>query len=263
MIGRNNSKGEQLARVNSKPQQRKQQASMVHTDLSSSEGEYRSLTQIVASKLRKSIYDGSIFDGEYGPGSRLNITDLAKRLDVSAIPVREALRRLEAEGLVEFQPNRGVVVRELSAADLRELFLVRLPLETLAATEAARLRSEKSLQALESILRKMDATRQSDVWRSLHEHFHEELYALSQLPRLTQTIVGLRGQMRPYAKLYNDDPDQVKHVQKEHYAVLQALRKRDYADIKSIIHEHLSRPARLALSKLGGPPELMNDFART
>lgn len=227
------------------------------------EAEYKSLTQIITSKLRKSINDGSIFDGEYGPGSRLNISCLAKRLKVSTIPVREALRRLEAEGLVEFQPNRGVVVRSLSAADLQELFLVRLPLETLAATEAARLRSESSLQVLESILRKMDAVRQGDVWRALHEQFHEELYRLSEFPRLTKMIVGLRGQMRPYARLYVDNPSQIKHVQVEHYALLKAVRKRDYAGIQRIIHEHLARPARLALNKLGGRPEMVSNFARS
>lgn len=243
-----------------KPRHRKSQTFVEPTRLSGPEGEYRSLTQIVVSKLRKSIYDGSIFDGEYGPGSRLNITDLAKRLDVSPIPVREALRRLEAEGLVEFRPNRGVVVRELSASELRELFLIRLPLETLAATEAARLRSEKSIQVLESILRKMDGANQADMWRTLHERFHEELYALSQLPHLTRMIVSLRGQMRPYAKLYSDDPEQVKHVQEEHYALLQALRKRNDASIKRIIHEHLARPARLALGKLGAAPEIIADF---
>jgi DNA-binding GntR family transcriptional regulator len=101
--------------------------------------------------------------------------------------------------------NRGVVVGELSAAGLRELFQVRLPLETLAATEAARRRSEKSLQTLESTLRKMDAASRSDAWHTLHERFHEELYSLSELPRLWQMIAGLRGQMRPYAKLYHDD----------------------------------------------------------
>lgn len=255
-----NKNGGQTVLGNEKPRQREAATAAKLTRLSSPESEYRSLTQIVASKLRKSIYDGSIFDGEYGPGSRLNITDLAKRLDVSAIPVREALRRLEAEGLVEFRPNRGVVVRELSAAELRELFLIRLPLEALAVTEAARLRSERSLQLLEAILRKMDTARQDELWLTLHERFHEELYALSQLPHLTRMIVGLRGQMRPYAKLYNDDPEQVKHVQAEHYALLQALRKRDKGSIKRIIQEHLARPARLALGKLGAATELIADF---
>lgn len=244
---------------NSKPRQRRQPSKQEASRLSGPEGEYKSLTQIIVSKLRKSIFDGSIFDGEYGPGSRLNITDLAKRLDVSAIPVREALRLLEAEGLVEFRLNRGVVVRDLSAAELRELFLVRLPLEALAATEAARWRSEKSLQTLESTLRKMDAASRSDTWHTLHERFHEELYSLSKLPRLSQMIAGLRGQMRPYAKLYHDEPEQTQHVQAEHYELLKALKKRDKEKIAQIIHEHMARPARLALAKLGAPKETAFD----
>jgi DNA-binding GntR family transcriptional regulator len=256
-----NDDGDGLVVGDLKPRRRGPSSSLDVARMSGPDGEYKSLTQIVVSKLRKSIFDGSIFDGEYGPGSRLNITDLAKRLDVSAIPVREALRQLEAEKLVEFRPNRGVVVRELSATELRELFLVRLPLETLAATEAARWRSEKSLQALESVLHRMDAAGPSDTWSVLHERFHEELYALANLPRLSQMIIGLRGQMRPYAKLYSDDPEQVRHVQAEHYTLLKALRKRDEASIKRILHEHLSRPARLALSKLGAAEEMTADFS--
>lgn len=244
----------------SKQRRRKQPSKQEMPRLSGPEGEYRSLTQIIVSQLRKSIFDGSTFDGEYGPGSRLNITDLAKRLDVSAIPVREALRILEAEGLVEFRLNRGVVVRDLSAAELRELFLVRLPLETLAATEAARWRSEKSLQTLELTLNKMDAVSRSDTWHALHEGFHEELYSLSNLPRLSQMIAGLRGQMRPYAKLYHNDPDQSRHVQAEHYALLKAIKKRDKNKIAQIIHEHLARPARLALAKMGAAKEIAFDI---
>ncbi len=130
------------------------------------------------------------------------------------------MRLLEAEGLVKFRLNRGVVVRDLSAAELRELFLVRLPLETLAATEAARWKSEKPLQTMESILRRMDATSKIDTWQSLHENFHEEMCSLSGLPRLSQMIAGLRGQMRPYARLYDEDPEQVRNVQTEHYALV-------------------------------------------
>jgi DNA-binding GntR family transcriptional regulator len=229
--------------------------------LAESEGEYRSLTQITLAKLRKSIYDGSIFDGGYGPGSRLNMTDIAKRLNVSAIPVREALRRLEAEGLVEFQVNRGVVVRQLSAAELRELFLVRLPLEKLAGAEAARLADTKSLRALGSILKDMDATEYGPTWHTMHEHFHAELYALSRLPRLGQMIASLRGQMRPYAKLYQDDPEQRRLIQSDHYAMLRALDKCDQESIARIIGEHISRPARVALAKLSEGKEMAADFS--
>jgi DNA-binding GntR family transcriptional regulator len=107
----------------------------------------------------------------------------------------------------------------------------------------------------------MDSAGPSDTWSVLHERFHEELYALANLPRLSQMIIGLRGQMRPYAKLYSDDPEQVRHVQAEHYTLLKALRTRDEASIKRILHEHLSRPARLALSKLGAAEEMTADFS--
>lgn len=225
-----------------------------------SEGEYRSLTQIVVAKLRRSIYDGTIFDGGYGPGSRLNISDIAKRLNVSAIPVREALRRLEAEGLVEFRVNRGVVVRQLSAAELRELFLVRLPLEKLAGSEAARWADAKSSRALGSILKEMDATEYGPAWHTIHERFHAELYGLSRLPRLGELIASLRGQMRPYAKLYQDDPEQRRLIQSEHYAMLKALGKRDQESIARIIGEHISRPARVGLAKLSEGKEMAADF---
>lgn len=229
--------------------------------LAAPENEYRSLTQIITDRLRQSIYDGSIFDGKYGPGSRLNMTDLAKRLKVSAIPVREALRRLEAEDLVEFQVNRGVVVRQLSAAELRELFLVRLPLEKLAATEAARRADAKSVQALRLILKEMDAVEYGPTWHTMHERFHRELYSLAKLPRLGQLIANLRGQMRPYAKLYQEDPVQRRLIQSDHYAMVKALRAHDQDSIAQIIGEHISRPARLALSKLSEGNEMAADFS--
>lgn len=230
--------------------------------LADTDGEYRSLTQIITAKLRKSIYDGSIFDGKYGPGSKLNITDLAKRLNVSAIPVREALRRLEAEDLVEFRLNRGVVVRQLSARELHELFLVRLPLEVLAVTEATRVADADSVKQLTSILKNMDAAGYGPEWHIMHERFHQELYALSGMPRLCQMVASLRGQMRPYAKLYQDDTVQRRIVQSEHYAVLKALRKHDRDEIGRIIREHISRPARLALAKLSADKEMVADFSR-
>lgn len=246
----------------SKPVQAQRHAADQHVDAGSAETqpEYRTLSEIIASKLRRNIYDGSIFDTEYGPGARLNISDLAKRLKVSPIPVREALRRLEAEGLIDFHPNRGAVVRTLSASELHELFLIRIPLETLAATEAALSGDTGSFAQLKPILEEMDATVQAELWRNLHERFHQQLNKLSNLPRLAELVTGLRGQMRPYAHLYTDDPSQIRHVQVEHYAILKALRTRNIEQVKSIIYEHLARPARIALAKLGATPEMLERF---
>lgn len=207
---------------------------------------YRSLTQIIVELIRQEIYEGT-----YKPGARLNIADLAQRFQASAVPVREALRNLEAEGLVEFRPNRGVVIRDLSAREVRELFLMRLPLELLAATQAALLADDAALDGIEAILKRMDEAVGTEDWHTLHEQFHHEFYTLSQLPRLIQHVEVLRGQMRPYAKLYLSDPKHVEMAQSEHYRMVAAARARDPNAIRLALVEHLRRPAHMALSALG------------
>jgi len=207
---------------------------------------FRSLTQIIVEQIRQEIYEGA-----HKPGGRLNISDLAQRFDASAVPVREALRNLESEGLVEFRPNRGVVIRELSAREVRELFLMRLPLELLAATQAALLSDDAALDAIEANLARMDAMAGTEEWHALHEEFHHAFYSLSQLPRLTQQLDVLRGQMRPYGKLYLSDPKHVAMAQAEHYRMVEAARARDPDAIRPALVEHLRRPAHMALSALG------------
>lgn len=207
---------------------------------------YRSLTQIIVAQIRHGI-----FEETYKPGARLNIADLAQHFNASAVPVREALRNLEAEGLVEFRPNRGVIIRELSASEVRELCLMRLPLELLAATQAVLHADDAALDSIDLILKRMDEVDDAEAWHTLHDQFHHEFYALSHLPRLTQYAGVLRGQMRPYSKLYLSDPKHVQMAQAEHYAMIAAARRRDPHAIRPAMVEHLQRPAHMALAALG------------
>lgn len=217
--------------------------------------DYRSLTQIVVTHLRNGI-----FRGEFPPGSRLNIADLATQYNVSAVPVREALRNLETEGLVEFRVNRGAIVRELSRNEVRELYLIRLPLELLAAIEASHHADEKSIRVLEAILTKMDKlTIGSEKWHELHGRFHDELNLLAQLPRLSQMIRVLRGQMRPYSKTYLENSEHLTAAQAEHYQLVEAVRGGNQPAIKRLIREHLHRPARLAMRAFGASETLEID----
>jgi DNA-binding GntR family transcriptional regulator len=207
---------------------------------------YRSLTQIIVELIRQGIYEGT-----YKPGTRLNIADLAQSFSASAVPVREALRNLEAEGLVEFRLNRGVVIKELSAGEVRELFLMRLPLELLAATQATLNADAGAIDHVEAILKRMDAVAETEEWHVLHDEFHHEFYGLSALPRLTQYIEVLRGQMRPYAKLYLADPKHVRMAQEEHYVMVEAARRHDPEAVRPALVQHLRRPAHMALKALG------------
>jgi DNA-binding GntR family transcriptional regulator len=188
-----------------------------------------------------------IFDGEYAPGARLNISDLAQKFGASPVPVREALRNLEAEGLVKFHANRGVVVRELLLDEVRELFLIREPLESLAATEVTRIIKPSEIGSLELIVTRMDKNVGSEGWHRLHTQFHQRLYALCGLPRLAHLIDSLRGQMLPYSKLYLKDRSHLLQAQKEHHEMMDCLRAHDTEAMKAIVHEHLARPARIAL----------------
>jgi DNA-binding GntR family transcriptional regulator len=215
--------------------------------------EDRSLAQIIAARLREGV-----FDGTYPPGSRLNIADLAGQFSVSAVPVREALRNLETEGLVEFRLNKGATVRELSAAEVRELYMIRWPLESLAAVEAARRADDGKLNDLNESLVAMDAAAGTERWHALHGRFHERLNELCDMPRLFQLIAVLRGQMRPYSKTYLNDPAHVFQAQAEHYQLLRAMREGDESKIRTIIRDHLRRPTQLAIMALGqaGPAEI-------
>ncbi len=210
--------------------------------------QYRSLTQIIVETLRERVLDGA-----YEPGQRLNIADLAQQFSVSPVPVREALRNLETEGLVQFRLNKGVVVRELSADEVRELYLLRTPLEVLAATEAVRSASPADIAKLRTILADMSDASGTPSWHVLHNDFHHELCELSRLPRLVQLVEVLRGQMRPYSKLYLSNPSHLKKAESEHNQMVDLLEAGDAKKLRLLIKQHLGRPARMALDALGAP----------
>lgn len=197
---------------------------------------YRPLPQIIAETLRHGI-----LTGEYAPGMRLGISNLARMFDVSPMPVREALRKLESLGLVAFEPNRGFAVRSLSREEIRELFLVRRPLEILAATEAMRLASPEALDEVAALVQAMD--RDTEDWIDLHDRFHNRIYDLSGMPFLADWLKLLRDRMRPYALIQLDDPEQRGNTQEDHHVYLAALRTRDAKKLRDIIPKHLSRAA--------------------
>jgi DNA-binding GntR family transcriptional regulator len=210
---------------------------------------YKSLTQIVIEQLREQIYEG-----EHAPGTKLNIADIAKQLDISHLPVREALRNLEAEGLIEIHHNRGAVVKSLNAADVREIFLIRAPLEETVAAEAAmRWQVRSELSALERILQQMDKRGgQTADWYRLHHSFHGEIHRLSNLPRIQKLVEVYRGQMRSYVKLYLRSKPLYEQTQAEHHAMMRCLLERDADGIRVIVREHLERPVREILKIMQG-----------
>jgi len=149
---------------------------------------YRQLLEaIVSAKLR--------------PGERLVTDKIAKKLGVSAIPVREALSRLREAGFISYRKGKGAVVKELSRENLEEIMEIRLTLETMAAQKATLVRASETVDRLANVLTKLiRAIRQYDVNQMirLNKKFHLLLYRDAGKPILIKIISGLLDRIGPY-----------------------------------------------------------------
>lgn len=196
-----------------------------------------------------------IISGRYPGGTHLKTEDLADELRTSRMPIREALRQLNAEGLVVIKPNRGAFVTNLTSSDIMEVFEMRAALEGLAMRMATRLRTDHDVERLERIAAQMRAASDAPAsWLKRHDQFHDALCAISARPRLSRQITLLRDQTRPYVRLYintHDDPE-VEGI--EHVQLLEALRRGDPAHAESVMRTHVERNGETIVSFLAGVP---------
>jgi DNA-binding GntR family transcriptional regulator len=203
----------------------------------------------VAGALRESIVSGDL-----PAGSRLDLDEIASRVGVSRMPVREAIKQLEAEGLVTIYPHRGVEVSQLDIADIEEIFDIRIVLETRAAELAIPQLTEDDFAAIEAILKRMDRPDISGkTWRDLNQRFHHTINEASGSPRLVAMIEGLRINVERYVSAYLAMRG-YEHPQKQHWALLKACRDRDVSRAKEIIKEHFTDTARMLVAALAGEP---------
>jgi len=195
-----------------------------------------SVAELVYRAIRQDIASGY-----YAPGV-LRIRPLAERFNVSATPIREALRRLEAEGLVTLR-NRRIMVRGVSSEELDEIFDIREVLERYAIAEAARRGVDaKTFRRLDELVVEMDATQGTDQdrWRSVNQEFHTLIYGLAGNPRLLLMIDSLWVAVEPYLRLYVRVAQDLSSAQDEHRAMLAALRARDADRAGDVLARHLN-----------------------
>src|SRR5262245_29359227 len=175
------------------------------------------------------ILHEQILSGEIPSGTPLRLIDLSKRLDMSPMPIREGLRRLAAIGLVEIIPHRGAWVRELSSEDLRDTYLTRVELESLAIRLAAPRFTDTDADAAELALD--EYVRQSlagatTAAREAHTEFHFTLYRASgsrALPRAIEPVWQNAERYRPV----REGRDGIERERREHRAILDACAERD------------------------------------
>ena len=198
-----------------------------------------------------------IQNGRYGPGDRITEEKVAARLGVSRTPVREALRRLESEGLLVSLPWRGVVVAELDRNQVLELYAMREVLEGTAARFAAQHADDAEIDVMRDILqRQTEAGDDSDIAARINRDLHEAIYGAARNRYLLSTLHSLRNALAllkgtTFAAAGRPDAALV-----EHRAIVNAITKRDGDKAEQAARRHIANARRTRLKMLYTSPEL-------
>lgn len=195
--------------------------------------------QAVADDLRDAILRGQV-----AGGTHLNQNLIALDYGVSAIPVREALKQLESEGLVTSTPHRGAVVSSLSPEEIQDLYDIRIALESLAVRLAVRHLTDADIARLEKLLRAMDRESDPAQWLDMNLDFHRALYAASKRTHLCTLIDTLRRNTERYLRIYAKSMGRLHKAQAEHRKILAAYRRQDETGAANALRDHLQNTLR-------------------
>ena len=196
--------------------------------------ERRTASDEVADTLREAIIAGQFQDGE-----ELNQVELARHFGVSRVPVREALRRLEAEGLVTAEAHRRVVVPGLTRTSIGEIFEVRALLEGYLVKRAAPGLSPKELAELREMAESMHKARSREAWLDRNAEFHHRLLAHADAPVAMAIIERLSHQVERYMRRQKGGVVRSDEATKEHIAVIDKLQKGDVEAAASAMTDHV------------------------
>ncbi len=199
---------------------------------------------MVAQALREAILRGELQGGQQLPQDKI-----ATEYNVSKIPLREALVQLEGDGLVTFIPNRGAFVSELTAAEVREISLIRVALETMALRQAIPLMNSADFQQAQAIMKKTENVTDPFLWSELNWQFHDALYCPANLPRLRRQLRTLYNNVSRYFVIYKS-ADYSGKPQREHQEILTACERGRINLASALLEEHLNDAANVLIQHL-------------
>lgn len=202
------------------------------------EGPFKTKQALVVQSLREAIQSARLI-----PGERLVIDEIARVLQVSPIPVREALRQLQSERLVELRPHVGAVVTSVSPEEAREIFALLEGLELACARAACSRVAEADLEALAAEAAAMPAAweRGDDArWAALNARFHQALPRIAAMPRAAEMMARVWNDWERLRTLrFRDAPrGDGLQAQREHLAMIEALRRRDAEALEALARAH-------------------------
>lgn len=197
----------------------------------------------IASSLRESI-----LGGEYAPGERINQDEIADAAGASRLPVREALRMLESEGLVTLVANTGAWVSQLNSDECQELYRMRERLEPLLLSLSVPHLSDSEIDGLELLADGMETSDDVERFLRLDREFHLSPLASTPTALLGDTVLSLWNRTQHYRRrattlFYSDGDRSVHH---DHHLIVGALRRRDEHEAERVLSDHIRR-SRLEL----------------
>ncbi|MEE9301519.1 MAG: GntR family transcriptional regulator [Alphaproteobacteria bacterium] len=184
-----------------------------------------------------------IFDGDLAAGEPLRQEEIATRLGISRVPVREALKRLESEGLVVLRPRCGYVVASLDPVEIEEIFEVRKLLETHAGRLAAQRRTEEDIRDAERLLHAMDRLLKPTAenvrkFAQTNRDFHRRMFVCCGRTQLCRMMDLLRDQVERYVRIDATTPGRLQEAQGEHYAIFAAFKEGNAKTVGRLCGEH-------------------------
>lgn len=212
------------------------------------ENAYLPLRDVVFQTLRQAI-----LKGELQPGERLMEIKLADTLGVSRTPIREAIRKLELEGLVVMIPRKGAAVANITEKDTKNVLEVRRTLEMFAVEVACDRITEEQMAQLKEAAKAFEASKGSmDLIRIAETdiHFHEIIYEATHNERLVQILSNLRENMYRYRIEYLKDPNYYDSLVGEHQEILDAIEAGDKEKARVCMKDHIENQQLAVISKL-------------
>ena len=206
--------------------------------------------------MREKVYDTlkqMIIDGVIKPGERIIETEYSNKFQISRTPIREAIRMLELEGLVESQTTGGVIVKTLTREEISEIYKIRIALESLIIEEFIKKINNQDIKKLEKVLKNTKkAFEVKDIEKvfSLFTEFNQILYDIASLPKVTGMINNINLYLKRFRKLSIDNPSRKEEAFEDHVQILEAIKNKELSTAISINRMHLEKSMNFILSKL-------------
>lgn len=198
-----------------------------------------------ASSLRSRVFSqiqNDIINGKYAPGESLVETKLSEELGVSRTPVREAIRQLELEGLVQSIPNKGTLVKGVTPQDIKDIYTIRMRIEGLAARWAAeKITEEELLELREALELEEFYTVKNDASHLLRfdSRFHDIIFKASKSSPLKNMLQSFHLYIQRARTTSLESPNRAEKMLEEHRAILKAIESRDPDSAERLTTEHI------------------------